>query len=185
LGEIEEAMTKGFIAVAGLVATVAVLFVIAALKITPPQIVALGASNVAGFGVSRSEAFPAQLEAMLRAKGYDITIRNAGVSGNTTKDMLNRFGFDVPPHTKVVILDMSGGYFNNNLKGISEQQGYADMSAIMAGLYGRGIKIIPESAAPISKRYKQQDGVHLTAEGHHMIADQLLPQLIAPLGPPK
>lgn len=34
------------------------------------QIVALGASNVAGRGVSPSDAFPAQLERMLAGKGY-------------------------------------------------------------------------------------------------------------------
>src|ERR1035437_10375638 len=38
------------------------------------QIVALGASNVAGGGVSGSEAFPAQLERMLAAKGYNVHV---------------------------------------------------------------------------------------------------------------
>ena len=180
-----EAMKKVFIGVAGLVATIFVLFVLVASKGTPPQVVALGASNVAGFGVSRSEAFTAQLEAMLRAAGYDITIRNAGVSGNTTTDMLNRFEHVIPPGTKVVILDMSGGYFNNDQKGISGERGYADMSTIVAGLRARGIKIVPERAAEISKRYKQEDGVHLTAEGHHILAGQLLPQLVEALSHPK
>lgn len=121
---------------------------------------------------------------MLRARGYGTRIRNAGVSGNTTTDMLNRFESVISSHTKVVILDVSGGYFNNNLRGIAAQRGYADMTAIMAALYARGIKIVPETAAPLPPRYKQQDGVHLTAEGHRIIAAELLPQLIAALGLP-
>ena len=34
------------------------------------QIIALGASNTRGMGVAFEAAYPAQLEAMLRAKGY-------------------------------------------------------------------------------------------------------------------
>ena len=44
------------------------------------DIVALGASNTAGKGVGSNNAFPALLEAMLRAKGYDVTVANAGIS---------------------------------------------------------------------------------------------------------
>jgi acyl-CoA thioesterase-1 len=40
------------------------------------EIVALGASNVAGRGVSSSEAFPAQLERMLSGKGYNVHVAN-------------------------------------------------------------------------------------------------------------
>jgi acyl-CoA thioesterase-1 len=48
------------------------------------QVVALGASNTEGKGVGSSEAFPAQLQAMLRAKGAAMVVTNAGVSGDTT-----------------------------------------------------------------------------------------------------
>jgi lysophospholipase L1-like esterase len=48
------------------------------------QIVALGASNVKGYGVSASDSFPAQLEAMLRAKRKPYSVANAGISGDTS-----------------------------------------------------------------------------------------------------
>ena len=76
-------------------------------------IVAIGASNVAGKGVSGSQAWPAQLEGMLRAQGYDVRIKNEGKSGDTTAGMLHRLVFAVPSTTKIVILDMFGGYYNN------------------------------------------------------------------------
>src|SRR6195952_3581102 len=76
------------------------------------QIVALGASNVAGKGVSSSEAFPAQLERMLAAKGYNAHITNAGVSGNTNADLLARLDQAVPAGPNVVLLGTLGGRYN-------------------------------------------------------------------------
>jgi hypothetical protein len=52
------------------------------------NIVALGASNTYGKGVARGQDFPAQLQAMLRAKGLDARVANAGINGDTTGGML-------------------------------------------------------------------------------------------------
>ena len=57
------------------------------------NIVALGASNTAGWGVGSRNAYPAQLEAMLRSRGYDAHVANAGVSFDTTSGMLGRVDF--------------------------------------------------------------------------------------------
>ena len=48
------------------------------------RIVAYGDSGVYGKGVARNETYPAQLEAMLRQKGYDVTVTNDGVNGLTS-----------------------------------------------------------------------------------------------------
>ena len=72
-------------------------------KAETTQIVALGDSNTAGFGVGRDAAFPARLEAMLRANGTDVQVINAGVSGDTTEGMLARLDNVVPAGTGVVI----------------------------------------------------------------------------------
>ncbi len=73
------------------------------------QVVAFGASNVAGRGVSLDQAFPAQLEDMLRADGYPVRVINAGVSGDGSQQMLDRFDSAIPEGTRVVILDVGGG----------------------------------------------------------------------------
>jgi acyl-CoA thioesterase-1 len=145
------------------------------------QVVAFGASNVAGYGVSSSDAFPAQLEGMLKAKGYNVNVQNAGVSGNTTTDMLNRVDSDIPAGTKVVILDTSGGFFNDARNGISREQGRADMGAIVAKLKARGIKIVPVTSIGILPSDRQADGIHATAEGHRIIASELLPRVAGAL----
>ncbi|MGB6449159.1 MAG: GDSL-type esterase/lipase family protein [Steroidobacteraceae bacterium] len=148
------------------------------------QIVAFGASNVAGKNVAAREAFPAQLRAMLREKGYTVAVLNAGISGNTTAEMRKRVDTDIPEGTAIVILDSCGGYHNDEQKGISRNQGDADMAAIDARLKERGIKVVPVGAADLGKEYRQQDGLHLTREGYKLLARQLLPRVTEVLGPP-
>ena len=65
------------------------------------QIVAFGASNVAGAGVEASQAWPAQLEALLQAKGYHVHVLNAGITGDTTGNMLKRVDSSIPNGTKI------------------------------------------------------------------------------------
>ena len=72
------------------------------------QIVALGASNTAGYGVGASSAYPAQLEQILSAKGRPMSVTNAGISGDTTGGMLARLSSAVPAGTKIVILQIGG-----------------------------------------------------------------------------
>jgi acyl-CoA thioesterase I len=146
------------------------------------QIVAFGASNVAGKGVSPAEAWPAQLEQMLKAKGYNVQVKNAGKSGDTTSGMLHRLGSAIPSGTKIVILDVSGGYHNNlSATAASRQRGPADMAEIEARLKERGITVIHESAGGVSPAYRQADKIHLTAEGHKLVAERLLPRVISAL----
>ena len=72
------------------------------------QIVALGASGTYGQGVSRNEAYPAQIEAMMKAEGYSIRVKNEGINGDTTADMLNRLDSCIPTETQIVILQPAG-----------------------------------------------------------------------------
>jgi acyl-CoA thioesterase-1 len=148
------------------------------------QIVAFGASNISGWNVAASEATPAQAQSMLREKGYHISVLNAGIYGNTTPEMRARMDKDIPDGTTIVILDVSGGPYNNTRKGISREQGDSDLAAIKARLEERQIKVIPFSAADVPAQYHQQDGIHLTPEGHRLEAASLVPQITEILGPP-
>ncbi|WP_375414947.1 GDSL-type esterase/lipase family protein [uncultured Bradyrhizobium sp.] len=144
------------------------------------QIVALGASNVAGRGVSSSEAFPAQLERMLAAKGYNAHVANAGVNGNTNADLLARLDQAVPAGTRIVLLGTLGGAYNARRLGLGDQK--ADFASIVARLRSRGIKIIPVTGSGVTRKYLQADRVHLTADGHALVAARLLPSVIQALG---
>ncbi len=148
------------------------------------QVVAFGASNVAGYGASRSEAFPAQLKAMLRAKGYAVSVINAGVSGDGTQQMLARIDYAIPAGTRVVLLDISGGLWNNWRLGVDRAQGPADFATMRAMLTARHIKIIDiYTNRDMPMEFLQADGRHLTPEGHRLLASRLLPSVMAALGP--
>jgi acyl-CoA thioesterase I len=68
------------------------------------HIVALGDSGIRGKGVPESQAYPAQLEAALRARGHQVTVTNQGVNGDTTTGVLVRLDSAMPPGTNIVIL---------------------------------------------------------------------------------
>src|SRR5438876_6312429 len=140
------------------------------------QIVAIGASNVAGKGVSSSDAWPAQLEGMLAAKGRNVHVTNAGISGDTNAGMLARLDSAVPEGTKIVLLDRYGGGWNARRLGKGEQK--AELAAIEARLRSRGIRIIPMWWNAALRNYLQPDGIHFTAEGHRLVATNMLPAVM-------
>jgi acyl-CoA thioesterase-1 len=140
------------------------------------QIVAIGASNVAGRGVSSSDAWPAQLEGMLAAKGRNVHVTNAGISGDTNAGMLARLDSAVPQGTKVVLLDRRGGGWNARRRGMGDQN--AELAAIEARLRGRGIRIIPMWWNAALRQYLQPDGIHFTVEGHRLVATNMLPAVM-------
>jgi acyl-CoA thioesterase I len=150
------------------------------------NIVALGASNTAGMGkgnhpggVPRSQSFPAQLEAMLRAKGIDAHVRNAGIAGDTTGGMLRRMDSAVPNGTQIVILQAGG---NDARQGVGGDAA-ANSAQITSKLQARGIKVIRlemSTYAPSSTR--DPDGEHYNAQGHAAVAAGLLPQVSAAAG---
>src|SRR5690348_15875855 len=72
----------------------------------PLRIVVLGDSLVAGLGLKASDAFPAQLERALKARGHVVEVINAGVSGDTTAGGLARVAWALPEQTDAVILEL-------------------------------------------------------------------------------
>jgi acyl-CoA thioesterase I len=80
----------------------------------PVNIVAFGDSLTAGLGLAANEAFPAQLQRALAAKGVAVNIANAGVSGDTAAGGLSRLDWSVPDGTDAVILELGA---NDALRG--------------------------------------------------------------------
>ena len=137
------------------------------------QIVALGASSTAGYGVGAASSFPSQLERILRARGRPMSVSNAGVSGDTTGGMLSRLQSAVPQGTKIVILQIAG---NDALKRMSLVDAQANRAQIRRQLYARGIRMIEADgyvASALRAGLRQPDGIHMTAEGHRRVAEQI------------
>jgi acyl-CoA thioesterase I len=137
-------------------------------------VVALGASNTYGKGVARNQAYPAQLEAVLRAKGLNAHVVNAGINGDTTAGMLGRLDRVVPNGTSVVILQPGG---NDGRKHSVDRT-----AEIQSRLSARGIPVIMMANNMLKGLPHQPDGQHLTPEGYHMVAEHLASQVAAAIG---
>jgi acyl-CoA thioesterase I len=92
------------------------------------RIVALGDSLTAGLGLNPGKAFPDRLEAALRAKGWDVKVMNAGVSGETASDGLARYEWAVPPDAGALIIELGA---NDMLRGQSPAATKAALAAIL------------------------------------------------------
>jgi acyl-CoA thioesterase-1 len=155
----------------GLLAAFALLYLSEAQAAT---VVALGASNTFGKGVARGQAYPAQLEALLRAKGLNARVVNAGINGDTTGGMLARLDRVVPKGTSVVILQPGG----NDRRKLAPDR----TSEIEARLAAMGIKVVLLPNGMLRGKPHQPDGQHLTPEGYHMLAEELAGQVAGALG---
>jgi len=137
-------------------------------------VVALGASNTYGKGVERDQAYPAQLEAILRARGFSVNVVNAGVNGDTTEGMLNRLDGVVPDGTRAVILQPGG---NDRRKGSIDRTG-----EIQSRLRARRIRVIMLGNGMLQSLPHQPDGIHLTPDGYRMLAQSLASQVAGAIG---
>lgn len=106
---------------------------------TPLRIVALGDSLTAGFELPPSAAFPVQLELALRNRGHDVTVANAGVSGDTTSGGLQRLDWAVPEGTDAVILELGA---NDALRGVDPSTARTNLDEILSRLIQRKIPVL-------------------------------------------
>jgi len=141
------------------------------------RIVALGASNTAGWGVAPSESYPAQLEALLAAKGMPASVANAGVPGDTTGGMLARLDREVPAGTHLVILQPG----TNDERYGSGAERTTNIAEIGRRLEARGIKLLiieNSMLAELPASELREDGIHYTPKGYAVLAQRLLPLII-------
>jgi acyl-CoA thioesterase-1 len=92
------------------------------------KIVAFGDSLTAGYRLKPTDAFPAQLEAALRARGHKVEVVNAGVSGDTTAAGLDRFAWAVPTDADGVIVELGA---NDALRGLSPAKARENLDRIL------------------------------------------------------
>ncbi len=127
----------------------------------PIRIVALGDSLTAGYGLADQDGFVPRLRAALTAKGVVADIADAGVSGDTASDGLERLDWSVPQGTDAVIVELGA---NDMLRGIDPQVTRNALDAILARLAQRhiavmfcGMKAAPNLGAQYGRAF---DGIY-------------------------
>jgi acyl-CoA thioesterase-1 len=93
------------------------------------KLVAFGDSLTAGYGVKPGLRFTEVLEKALKAKGFDVNVINAGVSGDTAEDGLARFDWSVPAGADALIVELGA---NDMLRGMSVAGAKQALAAILA-----------------------------------------------------
>lgn len=105
----------------------------------PITIVAFGDSLTAGYQLGPDEGFAERLQAKLAARGQDVKIVNAGVSGDTTSGGLARLDWSVPADADGVILELGG---NDALRGIDPATTEANLDRMLTQLSERAIPVL-------------------------------------------
>jgi acyl-CoA thioesterase-1 len=103
-----------------------------------PTIVCFGDSLTAGYGTDPGQAYPDDLQKILDNSNYPYRVINEGVSGNTTKDGVDRLAHIIALHPKLVVVEFGG---NDGLRGLPIEQTKKNMSTIVDELQASGAKV--------------------------------------------
>lgn len=103
------------------------------------RLLILGDSLTAGYGLAAEEAFPAQLEEALLQSGRNVSVINAGVSGDTSAGGLARLDWALQDDPQMVIVALGG---NDALRGLPPEETFANLDAILERLKVAGIHVI-------------------------------------------
>ena len=91
-------------------------------------LVAFGDSLTQGYGLPQPDGFVPQMQNWLAANGADVTVINAGVSGDTTAGGLARMDWTLTPDVDAMILNLGG---NDLLRGIDPKSSRANLDAML------------------------------------------------------
>jgi acyl-CoA thioesterase I len=143
------------------------------------KIIALGGSNTFGFPedkIKRGEAYPAQLEALLRTEAHDVEVVNSGMPGKRTDQMFAVLGEKVPQGTTHVVFQPGG---NDRMQGVPDEVRTSNIETIKLALEERGIKVLIWEHQEMAGLPRQDsDPHHLTPEGYRLLAESLLPRVV-------
>jgi acyl-CoA thioesterase-1 len=137
----------------------------------PVKLVVLGDSLTAGYGIEAQQAFPAKLETALRQRGFDVVVENAGVSGDTAKQGLERLDWSVGEDADAVIVELGA---NDALRGVDPNETRKSLDEIIGRLKERNIPVmIAGMLAPpnLGAAYKELfDAIYPSLADKHEVA---------------
>lgn len=143
-----------------------------------PVISCFGDSITAGRGVEPGHTYPDDLQAALRAHGYHYRVINQGISGDTSKDGVERLQNVLQVHPAVVIVEFGG---NDGLRGIPIESTRHNLDVIVSTLLRSGSRVLL-AGITLPPNYGA-DYIHQFEQSYRLIASKyhvpLLPELYA------
>jgi acyl-CoA thioesterase-1 len=171
------------------------------------QIAAVGDSVMEGKTLTPGETFPGQLQAALKAKGYNVTVLNSGRWGDTTAQILSRLDKAVPANTQIAIVQGGGNdvrlgkprsEIRDNLLRIVERLRARNIDVLL--FYRNGLPPLEggtmdkltilgeffQGLSPNTKEYYIDEG-HPSRAGYAVVVQRVLPdveRVVARVKPP-
>jgi acyl-CoA thioesterase-1 len=143
-----------------------------------PIIDCFGDSITAGHGIDPAHAYPADIQSLLNTRGYHYRVVNSGISGNTSKDGVDRLKDVLRLHPAVTIVEFGG---NDGLRGIPIDTTRRNLDTIVSALLHSGSKVLL-AGITLPPNYGA-DYIHQFDETYRLIAAKyrvpLLPELYA------
>jgi len=142
-----------------------------------PLIVAFGDSLSAGFGADPGKSYPDYLQKLIDRSNKNFKVYNAGVSGDTTTDGLQRLPGILALKPEIVILELGG---NDGLRGIPPEVTKANMAQMIQPLLSQGAKVVlagmtlPRNYGPAYIHRFEQIYTQLSAQYHLTLIPFLL-----------
>jgi acyl-CoA thioesterase I len=150
-----------------------------------PVIIAFGDSLTAGYGADTGDSYPDYLEKDLNAKGYHYQVINQGISGNTTKDGVDRLQDALRLKPALVIVAFGG---NDGLRGLPIASTRENLDRIVSTLLDSGAKVVlggitlPPNYGPDYIRQFNQTYALLAAKYHVPLLPFLLQDVFGVAG---
>jgi acyl-CoA thioesterase-1 len=118
---------------------VAVIFAASPAWAEPVTLLALGDSLTQGYGLAPEDGLVPQLQAWLTAQGAEVTVINAGVSGDTTAGGRARLDWSLTPEVDAVMIALGG---NDLLRGLPPAEARANLEAMLVTVQARGLPVL-------------------------------------------
>lgn len=104
-----------------------------------PRIVFLGDSLTAGYGLEKSQAVPALIQARLAKEGHPFEVVNAGVSGDTSAGGLSRLEWSLNGDVRILVVELGA---NDGLRGLPVDAMRRNLEEIITRAQARGIAVM-------------------------------------------
>lgn len=119
--------------------TLALLVAAGGAAAEPVTVAALGDSLTQGYGLPVDQGLVPQLESWLVAQGLDVTVINAGVSGDTSTGGLARVGWTLGAGVDAMIVELGA---NDMLRGLDPALTRANLAGILDAARMQGVEVL-------------------------------------------
>jgi len=148
---------------------------------TPASILVLGDSLSAAYGLDTDEGWVALLRQRLSSEGYDYSVVNASVSGDTTRTGLGRIDSAIQAHQPAIVIVALGG--NDGLRGLAFSEIESSLAAIIercidnkAKVLLAGVRLPPNYGAAYNRQFAELYQ-RLSSRYHIPLVPRLLDQV--------